>query len=111
VRGLEEHTGRDTLDTTTTGETTDGGLGDALDVVTEDLAVTLGAAFAEAFATFTACGNVSNIFVDRGRDDDWSGCRDWGAYEEREMVWERGNGWSIEGQGGCAAKWWRRQQL
>ena len=47
-------TGRNTLDTTTTRETTDGGLGDALDVVTEDLAVTLGAAFAEAFATFSA---------------------------------------------------------
>ena len=46
-------TGRNTLDTTTTRETTDGGLGDALDVVTEDLAVTLGAAFAEAFATFS----------------------------------------------------------
>jgi hypothetical protein len=29
----------DTLDTTTTSETTDGRLGDTLDVVTEDLAV------------------------------------------------------------------------
>ncbi len=47
-------TGRNTLDTTTTRETTDGRLGNALDVVTEDLAVTLGAAFAEAFATFSA---------------------------------------------------------
>lgn len=49
-------TGRDTLDASTTRETTDGGLGYALDVVTEDLAVTLRAAFAEAFATFSACG-------------------------------------------------------
>ena len=32
----------DTLDTTTTGETTDGGLGDALDVVTHQLAMALG---------------------------------------------------------------------
>ena len=47
-------TGRNTLDTTTTRETTDGGLGDALNVVAENLAVTLGAAFAEAFATFSA---------------------------------------------------------
>ena len=39
-----ELTGRDTLDTTTTSETSDGGLGDTLDVVTEDLAVTLRAA-------------------------------------------------------------------
>jgi hypothetical protein len=46
--GLREEeeglTGRNTLDTTTTGETTDGGLGDALDVVAEDLAVALGSA-------------------------------------------------------------------
>lgn len=48
-------TSRDTLDTSTTRETTDGGLGDALDVVAEDLAVTLRAAFAEAFTTFSAC--------------------------------------------------------
>ena len=33
----------DTLDTATTGETADGGLGDALDVVAKDLAMTLGA--------------------------------------------------------------------
>ena len=52
-------TGRDTLDTATTGETTDGGLGDTLDVVTQDLAVTLGAAFAEAFASFSACEGES----------------------------------------------------
>ena len=34
---------RDTLDTATTSETADGGLGDALDVVAKDLSVTLGA--------------------------------------------------------------------
>jgi len=44
----------DTLDTTTTGETTDGGLGDSLDVVTKNLAVTLGAALSETLSTFTA---------------------------------------------------------
>ena len=42
---------RDTLDTTTTRETADGGLGDSLDVVTKDFPVALGTAFAEAFAT------------------------------------------------------------
>ena len=36
---------RDSLDTATASKTTDGWLGDALDVVTEDLSVTLGASF------------------------------------------------------------------
>ena len=54
-RAEGELTGRDTLHTSTARETTDGGFGDALDVVTENLAVTLGSAFAEAFATFSAC--------------------------------------------------------
>ena len=39
------------LDTAAAGQTTDGGLRDALDVVTQNLAVTLGAALAEALAT------------------------------------------------------------
>ena len=47
-------TSRNTLHTTTTRETADGGLGDALDVVTENLPVALGAAFAEPFAAFAA---------------------------------------------------------
>jgi len=47
---------RDTLDATTAGEATDGGLGDTLDVVAENLPVALGAALAEALATFSACG-------------------------------------------------------
>ena len=51
-------TGRDTLDTATTGETTDGGLGYALDVVTENLSVTLCSTFAETLATFSACGDA-----------------------------------------------------
>jgi hypothetical protein len=51
-----EHTGRDTLDTATTRQTADGGLGDALNVVAKNLAVTLGAALAEALAALAACG-------------------------------------------------------
>ena len=47
-------TGRDTLDTATASQTTDGRLGDALDVVAQDLAVALGAALAETLATFSA---------------------------------------------------------
>ena len=53
--GLLVDHGRDTLDTATTGETADGGLGDALDVVTKNLAMTLGAALAEALAALSAC--------------------------------------------------------
>ena len=50
------HTSANTLHTPTTRQTTNGGFGYALDVVAEDFAVTLGAAFAEAFAAFAACG-------------------------------------------------------
>jgi hypothetical protein len=59
--GLEDTTGLlvdhggDTLDTTTAGKTTDSGLGDTLDVVAQDLAVTLGATLSETLATFAAC--------------------------------------------------------
>lgn len=44
--------GGDTLDTTTTSETADSGLGDTLDVVAQDLAVTLGTTLAETLSTF-----------------------------------------------------------
>ena len=47
-------TGRDTLDTATTRQTADGRLGDALDVVAQNLPVTLRTALAEALATFAA---------------------------------------------------------
>ena len=56
---LEDTTGlfvdeaRDALDSTTTRETADGRLGDALDVVAEHLAVTLGAALSESFTSFS----------------------------------------------------------
>ena len=48
-------TGRDTLDTSTASETTDGRFGNTLDVVTEDFAVAFGTAFAETFSTFSTC--------------------------------------------------------
>ena len=51
---LVDH-GGDTLDTATTSETTDGGLGDTLDVVTQNLPVALGTALAETLAAFAAC--------------------------------------------------------
>ena len=68
---LEDSTGlfvdeaRDTLDTTTTCQTTDGGLGDSLDVVTKHLPVTLGATLSQTFASLTTarhvdCSNVTS---------------------------------------------------
>jgi hypothetical protein len=47
------YTHRNTLDTTTTGKTTNGRLGDTLNVVSKNLAMALGTTFAEALATFT----------------------------------------------------------
>ena len=44
----------DALDTPATGETADGRLGDALDVVAKDLAMALGATLSETFTSFTA---------------------------------------------------------
>ena len=44
----------DTLHATTTSQTTDCRLGDALDVVTQHLPVTLGATFAQTFASLAA---------------------------------------------------------
>lgn len=48
----------DTLDTTTAGETADSRLRDALDVVTQNLAVTLGAALAETLSALSASGHL-----------------------------------------------------
>lgn len=62
--GLLVDHGRDTLDTTTTRETTDGGLGDALDVVLQNLAVTLGAALAEALSALAAWWRSVHVVVE-----------------------------------------------
>ena len=53
----------DALDTTTASETADGGLGDALDIVAQDLAVALGAALAESFSSFSTSRHVSFVGV------------------------------------------------
>ena len=50
--GLLVDEARDALDATTAREAADGGLGDALDVVAQHLAVALGAALAESLASF-----------------------------------------------------------
>ena len=61
---LEDTTGllvdqaRDTLDTTTTRQTADGGLGDTLDIITQDFAMTLSASLSKSFASFTTSSHV-----------------------------------------------------
>ena len=45
---------RDTLDSTTAGQTPDSWLSDALDVVSQDLPVALGASLSKTFASFAA---------------------------------------------------------
>ena len=57
--GLFVDHGRDTLDTTTTSETADSGLGDTLNVVTQNLTVALGTALAETLSALAACKNSS----------------------------------------------------
>ena len=56
--GLFVDQARDSLDTATASKTTDGWLGDALDVITKNLSVTLGASFSQTFASFTATRHV-----------------------------------------------------
>jgi hypothetical protein len=50
---------RDTLDTTTAGQTTDCGLGDSLDVIAQNFAMTLRSTFAETLSSFTATSHVA----------------------------------------------------
>jgi hypothetical protein len=45
---------RDTLDTTTTSETTDSRLGNTLDIVAKNLSVTLGTTLSESLSSLTA---------------------------------------------------------
>ena len=52
--GLLVDEARDTLDSTTAGQTPDSWLSDALDVVSQDLPVALGASFSKTFASFAA---------------------------------------------------------
>ena len=55
---MEQHTGRNTLDTATASQTTDSGLRDTLDVVTKNLAVTLGAALSKTLAALAAYDKI-----------------------------------------------------
>jgi len=55
--GLLVDEARDALHATTASETADSGLGDALDVVAQYLAVALGTALAKTLASFTTTGH------------------------------------------------------
>ena len=59
--GLLVNEARDTLDTTTASETADSGLSDALDVVTKDLPVTLGASLSKALASFATTRHYASF--------------------------------------------------
>ena len=61
--GLLVDEARDTLDTATARQTADGGLGDALDVVPEDLPVALGASLSESLASLAASSHVAAVIV------------------------------------------------
>ena len=65
--GLFVNQTRDTLDTATTSQTTDGRLGDTLDVITQDLAMALGASLSEPLASF-ATSSHDYVFVAKA---DW----------------------------------------
>ena len=59
--GLLVDESRDTLDSTTTRQTPDGGLGDTLDVVPQHLPVPLGTSLAESLASFTTSGHDASF--------------------------------------------------
>jgi len=56
---------RDTLDSSTTSQPPDGGLGDALDVIPQHLPVPLGASLSESLASFASSGHVSELVDDQ----------------------------------------------
>jgi hypothetical protein len=55
---------RNTLDTTTTSETANSGLGNALDVITKDLAMTLGSSLSESLSSFSAACCIRGVIID-----------------------------------------------
>jgi hypothetical protein len=53
----------DSLDTSTTGQTTDGRLGDSLDIVTQNFAMTLGSSFPEPLSSFASARHDESVTV------------------------------------------------
>ena len=66
---------RDALDTTAASQTADRGLGDALDVVTQHLAVTLRAALAQTLATFATTRHVFFSDINQRDHSEFISCR------------------------------------
>ena len=60
--GLFVDQARDTLDTTTSRQTADGGLGDTLNVITQYFAMTLSASLAKSFSSFTTSSHVELVY-------------------------------------------------
>jgi hypothetical protein len=54
---------RDTLDSTTASQSTDGWLSDTLDVITQNFAMTLRSSFSETFSSFAATSHVEIVAV------------------------------------------------
>jgi len=54
---------RDTLDSSTAGQTTDGGFRDPLDVVSKDFPVSLGSSFPESLASFSTASHDESVRV------------------------------------------------
>ena len=91
---------RDTLHTTSTGETADGGLGDALDVVAKHLSVTLGASLAETLASLTTarhdCLRIRSERVER-RSQNGPRPADCRAFKAtRRITNNSGGGWRLQ---------------
>ncbi len=53
----------DSLHSTSTSQSADGGLGDALDIVAEHLSVTLGTSLSQSFASFTTSRHASSLLL------------------------------------------------
>jgi len=63
--GLLIDEARDALNTSSACQSANGGLGDALDVVSQDLSVALSTALAQSFSSFSSAGHVMLGFVDQ----------------------------------------------
>ncbi len=62
--GLLIDEGRDSLDTTSASQSSDGGLGDTLDVVSQDLSVSLGSSLSQTFSSLSASRHLLLITSD-----------------------------------------------
>ena len=70
--GLLIDEARDTLDTSTASQSADGGLGDTLDVITQNFAMTLGASLAESLSSFASSGHVECFLFELSKKNDAS---------------------------------------